>query len=88
MSLHGTTQLVSEMPVAARWSRGNKCPHCDKPITNHATRCKPCNRRIQENRKRFKKRAAMLTHADVLALTATQMASARAKLDVMEEEVR
>ena len=82
MRLHGTTQFVSDMPVAARWSLGNRCPHCNVQITNHATLCKPCNRRIQENRKRFAKRAATLSRADVLALTATQMASARAKLDV------
>ena len=77
MRLKGTTQFVSAVPLDSRWSQSNTCPHCDEPITNDALTCKRCVRRMQVNREKFEKRAATLSHGDVLALTAAQMDRAR-----------
>jgi hypothetical protein len=82
--IHGTTQW-ERGPTTDHWTLGKSCPDCGRPISNNAVRCKPCNRHRQENRKRFKRRAAKLTPEDIEALTAAQMASVRARLDVRRE---
>jgi tRNA(Ile2) C34 agmatinyltransferase TiaS len=84
--IHGTTQWERGPVQVGHWAHGNTCLECGKSITNNALRCKRCRRQVEEtrrrNRKRFAKRAAQLTAEDIEALTARQMASVRARLDV------
>lgn len=84
MIIHATTDYA--MPESHEWHmvHGKNCVECGCRISDRSTRCRRCNgklkRTIKANRMRFAARAATLTRADILALTAAQMDRAGEKL--------